>query len=79
MVSCLKQVKDLNFEFWISRSFFSEKILDSNTIILFSFPLDGCVDEVIDRRADFQEYRYFHFLEWHAFAGIHFMNGEGYC
>ena len=76
---CLKQVKDLILEFLINESFFSEKQLSDNyNIILVSFPLGGCVNEVVDNQANYQEYRYYvHFLRCHTFAVIHSVNGEG--
>ena len=46
-------------------------------MILFSFPLDGCVDEVIDNRTNYQGYKYVYFLQYHTLTVIHFMNGEG--
>ena len=43
----LKQIKDFNLKLSISGSFFSGKeYLNVFTIILFSFALGGCVDDV---------------------------------
>ena len=44
----LKQIKDFNLKLSISGSFFSRKeFLNVYTIILFSFALGGCVDDVV--------------------------------
>ena len=51
----LKQFKDFILKFPISGSFFSEKeFLNLYTMILFSFPLGGCVDEVVNNHTDYQ-------------------------
>ena len=48
---CLKQFKDFNHTFSISRSFFSEKQFSNlYTKILFSFSLGGCVEEVVNNQ-----------------------------
>ena len=79
-VRYLKYVKDFILTFSISRSFFSEKeFLNLHTAILFSFPLGGCVDEVVDNRTNYQGYKYVHFLHYHTLTVIHFMNGRGAC
>ena len=49
-------------------------------MILVSFCLGGCVDEVVNSQADYPGYCYdFYFLRWYTFAVIHFVNGEGVC
>ena len=49
-------------------------------MILLSFPLGGCVDEVVDSQVDYQGYIYdLHFLQGHTFAVIHPVNDEGSC
>ena len=72
LVLCLKQVKDLILEFPVGGSFFSEKTtfrLLYYTIVLVSIPLGGCVDEVVDSRANYQGFRnYVHFVRCHTFA-----------
>ena len=56
---CLKQFRDVILRFSLSGSFFSEKeILNLNTIILVSFCLGWCVDEVTLNRTDYQGYKY---------------------
>ena len=51
-----------------------------NTIILASFPLGGCVNEVVDSREHYQGYRYdVQFLQCHTFAIKHSVNGEVVC
>ena len=79
-----KQVKELILEFSISGffNFFSEKtkLLDYYTIILVSFPLGRCVDEVVDSRENYQRYRCdIHFLWCRTLAVIHSVNGAGVC
>ena len=79
-VWCLKQVKDLILEFSLSGSFFSEKkqLLGYYAIILVSFPLGGYVDEVVDSRANYQEYRYdVHFFWYHTFEVMRSVTVEG--
>ena len=77
----LKQVKDLILEFLISGNLFSEKNrLDYYTILLLSFPLDECVDEVVYSEANCRWYRYdAHFLRWNTFAIIHSVDAEEVC
>ena len=48
-------------------------------MILFSFPLGRWADEVVDNRANYQQYKYVYFLLYHTMTVIHFMNGEGVC
>ena len=49
-------------------------------MILVSFPLGRCVDEVVKSQANYQGSRYeVNFLRCHAFAVIHYVNGEGVC
>ena len=63
LIWCLKQFKDFVLKFSITGSFFSEKeFLNLYTMMLFSFPLGGCVDEVVDNRPDYQGYKYVYFL-----------------
>ena len=51
LIWCLNQVKDFILKFSISRSCFSDKeFLNLYTMILFSFPLGGYVDEVVDNQ-----------------------------
>ena len=35
-------------------------------MILFSFPLGVCVDEVVEIRTNYQGYKYVYFLEYHT-------------
>ena len=49
------------------------------TMILFSFPLGGCADDVVDNLANYQGYKYVYFLQYHTLTVIHFMNSEGAC
>ena len=80
LIWCVKHVKDIILTFSISGSFFSEKeCLNLYTMMLFSFPLGGCVDEVVDNRTNYQGYKYVHFLHYHTLTVIHFMNGRGAC
>ena len=61
-------------------SFQEKKLSDYHTIILVSFPLGWCVDEVVDSQANYQGYKYDdHFLWCHTFAVKHYVNGEGSC
>lgn len=54
-LECLKQFRDAILKFSISGKFFSEKeILNLYTMILLSFCLSGCVDEVNVNRRDYQ-------------------------
>ena len=46
-------------------------------MILISFPLGGCVDEVADNQTNYQGYKYIYFLQYHTLRVIYFMNGEG--
>ena len=42
--------------------------------------LGACVDEFIDRQANYQGYRYAaHVLHCHTLAVKHFLNGERVC
>ena len=78
LVWCLKQVKDLIPEVLISCSFFSEKTTsDYHAMIMVSYPLGTCEDEVTDSHASYQGNRYnVHFLWCHTFTLIHSVNGE---
>ena len=79
LVWCWQQVKDLILEFLISGKKTTFWLL-YYSIILVSFPLGGCVDEVVDSQANYQGYRYgIHFLWCHIFAVMHSVNGEGIC
>ena len=53
-------------------SFQEKQLSDYHTIILVSFPLDWCVDEIVDRYDD-------HFFWCHTFAVKHSANGEEGC
>ena len=48
-------------------------------MILFSFPLGGCVDKVVENQTNYQGHKYVYFLQYHTLAVIHFMSGEGVC
>ena len=49
LIWCLKQLKDFILKFLISGNFFSQKtFFNYYTVILVSFPLGGCGDEVVD-------------------------------
>ena len=73
LISCLKQVKDFILTFSISGSFFPEKeVLNLYTMILFSFPLGRCVDEIVDSRTNYQRYKYVYFFQCHTLTVIHF-------
>ena len=64
--------------FSMSGKFFSEKeILNSYSMILFSFPLDGCVDEVVSNQTNHQRCKYIYFLQYRTLTVSHFINGEG--
>ena len=60
---------------------FQEKLLsDYYTIIMVSFPLGGCVNEVVNSQVNYQGYRYdVHFLCCHTFAVMHSVNDGGVC
>ena len=61
-------------------SFQKKHLSDYYTIIVVSFPLDECVDEVADSQPNYQLYRYdVHFLWCHTFAVIHSTNVEKVC
>ena len=45
-------------------------------MILFSFPLGGFVDEVVDNGLKYQGYKYVYFLQYHALTVIHFIKVE---
>ena len=80
LIWCIKHVKDFIFTFSISGSFFSKKeFLNLYTMILFSFPLGGCADYVVDNLANYQGYKYVYFLQYHTLTVIHFRNSEGAC
>lgn len=81
LVWCLKQVKDFTFKFSKSGNFFSEKqFLNLYTIILASFLSGGCIDEVSDNGAIYQEYEYdIYFLQRHTLTVTHVMNGKRVC
>ena len=68
LIRCLKHVKDSILTFSVSGSFFSEKeFLNLYTMALFfSFPLGGCVGEVVDNRTNYQGYKYVYFLQHHT-------------
>ena len=55
------------------------KILNLYAMTLFSFPLGGCVDEVVDDRTNYQGYKYVYFIQYRTLTFIHFVNGEGAC
>ena len=77
LIWCLKQYKNFLLKLSISGSFFSEnKFLVLYTTILVSFPLGGCVDEVVDNQTNDQRYTYAHLLYCHTLTVLHFMNGE---
>ena len=44
-------------------------------MILFSFSLGGCVDEVVDIRTNYQGYKYGYFLQYHTLTVIYVING----
>ena len=47
---------------------------------MVSFPLGGCVNEVVNSQANYQGYRYdVHFLCCHTFAVMHSVNDGGVC
>ena len=48
-------------------------------MILISFPLGGCVDEVLHNRKNYAGNKYIYLLRYHTLTVIHFMNGEGAC
>ena len=49
-------------------------------MILVSFPLGGCVDEVVSSQANYQGYRYgVHLLWCYTFTVILSVNGQGVC
>ena len=49
-------------------------------MILVSFPLGGCVDEVVNSQANYQGYRYgVHLLWCYTFTVILSVNGQGVC
>ena len=76
LILCLKHFKDFILAFSISESFFSEKEflnLNLNTMILFSFLLGGCVDEVVLNRSNYQGYLNTYY------SVIHFINGKEAC
>ena len=80
LIWCLKQFKDFILTFSMSGSFFlGKEFLNLCTMILFSFPLGGCVDEVVDNQTNYQGHRYVYFIQYYRLAVIHFMNGEGFC
>ena len=58
-------------------SFQKKQLSDYFTIILLSFPLGGCVDEVVNSQANYQGYKHFHGC--YTFAFIYSVNGEGVC
>ena len=73
-------LKILSLHFQLVEGSFQKKFfLNLYIIILFSFPLGGCIDEVVDNRTNYQGYKYICFLQYHSLAVIHFMNGEGSC
>ena len=77
MIWCLNQFKDFIPKFPLGGSFFSEKeFLNLYTIIHFSFPLIGCVNDVVKNPTNYQEYKYLNFLQYHTLTVIHFMNIE---
>ena len=48
-------------------------------MILFSFSLGGCVDEVVDIRTNYQGYKYGYFLQYHTLTVIYVINGGEDC
>ena len=42
--------------------------------MLVFFPLGACLDEFINSQANYQGYRFVHFLRCHSFAVIHSMD-----
>ena len=55
LIWCLKHVKDFIFTISITGTFFSEiESLNLYTMILFTFPLGGCVDEAVDNWTNYQ-------------------------
>ena len=80
LIWCLKHVKDFILTFSVSGSFFSEKeFLNLYAMTLFSFPLGGCVDEVVDDRTNYQGHKYVYFIQYRTLTFIHFVKGEGAC
>ena len=77
----MKLVKDLIFQFSINESLFSEKqFLNLYTIIIASFLSGGCIDEVSDNGAIYQEYEYdIYFLQRHTLTVTHVMTGKRVC
>ena len=74
LILCLKHFKDFILAFSISESFFSEKeFLNLYTMIIFPFPLGGCVDEVVLNRSNYQGYLNTYY------SVIHFINGKEAC
>ena len=74
---CLKQYKTFLLKLSISENLFSENtFLVLYTTILVSFPLGGCVDEVVVNETNDQRYTYVHLLYCHLLTVLHFMNGE---
>ena len=71
-------IKDFILKFSISGSFFPEKeSLNLYTMMLFSFPVGGCVGKVVDNRTNYQGNKYKYFLQYRTLTVIHFMNDEG--
>ena len=79
LIWCFKKFKDFILSFSISGSFFSEKQFSNlYTMILISFPLGGCDDEIVDSLKNYQGCKRVYFLQYHTLKVIHFMNGEGF-
>ena len=77
---CLKQFQYFILKFSVSENLYSEKeFLNLYTMILASFPLGECVDEVVKNRSNYQGCKYVCLLHYHTLTVIHLMNGEGVC
>ena len=75
LIWCLKHVKDFILTFSMSGILFRKNF----TMILFTFPLGGCVDEFVDIRTNYQGYKYGYFLQYHTLTVIYVINGGEDC
>ena len=48
-------------------------------MILFSVPLGGCVDVIVNNRINYEGYKYVCFFWYHTLTVIRFMDGEEAC
>ena len=48
-------------------------------MVLVSFPLGGCVYEVVNNQTNYQVYKYVYFFQYHTLTTIHFMSGKKVC